>query len=169
MSIFIVKTHKMQQSIREKEPYKSFLRKYDAVKDENMEHINLCIDLAIGSSSSDNAFTFERYYFSDPLCRFSYFNVKNQEDAKDMFLVCHELEFGFDDNFTGIITDGLLGIKNKQQYIYLPGVEEFEITYHIEFEKAVLEINAVTNKKELLEEISMMLLSLDVALLAKGW
>ena len=60
-------------------------------------------------------------------------------------------------------------IKSKQQYIYLPGVDEFEISYSIEYEKATLKLNAVISKRELLEEVSMLLISLDVALLAKGW
>lgn len=171
MGIYIVNTCNMRHEIKEKEPYRSFLRKYSAIKDEDMDQGNnsICIDLARGRTSASNAFDIDRYYFSNPCCSFSYYIIQNCKDSEEKYLVSHTLEFEFDYDFVDTITDGLLNIKKKQKFIYLPGVDEFEIAYNIEQEKAALVINAVTDKKELIEEISMMLVSLDISLLARGW
>lgn len=169
MDIYIVKTQDMEHTIKDKEPYKSFLREYAVVKDGDMEHRDICIDLSQDQFPTDGAFHIDRYYFSNPLCRFSYFNVRDKEKVMDKYLICHALDFEFSADFSDTVAVNLHEIKSKQQYIYLPGVDEFEISYSIEYEKATLKLNAVISKRELLEEVSMLLISLDVALLVKGW
>lgn len=169
MKVLIINTHNIQHTIKNKEPYKSFLQKYAAVEDEDMETKDICINLGGNKAAADNVFCIDEFYFSNPLCRFSYFNVRDQEKAIDKYLIHHTVDFEFRADNLDAVAAELLDIKRKQQYLYLPEVEEIEILYNIEYGKAVLEINTVISKKESLKQVSMSLISLDIALLAKRW
>ena len=61
MDIYIVKTQDMEHTIKDKEPYKSFLREYAVVKDGDMEHRDICIDLSQDQFPTDGAFHIDRY------------------------------------------------------------------------------------------------------------
>ena len=169
MSIYVIQTTNTKQYITEKEPYKSFLRKYKTLEQEGIYHNQLVIDLSWGCTE-EVPFSVDRFYFNNPKLKFSFFEVKDAVVA-DRLLICHEFEFEFDDEFSTNITEAMNDVKDKQSFFYLPNLEEIEIKYNIEFEKCVLQVNVVIDSKdkEKAKETCMLLISLDIALMTISW
>ena len=170
MGVYIVKTHELEREIQKKEPYKTFLKKFHMLSDEEIWQEEISIDLSRNSWGNNTGFIIDRYYFFNPEMHFSFFSLDSNPDQKKKWLINHSLVFTFDSCFAETISSSLTSLKSRQAYMFLPDVEELEITYALEREeKAELIINAVTSSQSKLEQICMSLIGLDVAFFASGW
>lgn len=167
MSVYVVQTQKVKPDITEKEPYKTFLRKYKNAEKEGLNQNEIVFALS-RNGIDDGPFKIDGYYFFNPRLKFAFFDIKD-EDVEDRLLICHELEFEFEDEVSDTLSRAVSDIKDKQSYFYLPDVEEMEISYNMEYERCILRINVVTEKIEKAMDISMLLLSLDIALMTTAW
>lgn len=163
MSVYIVETESIKQNITEKEPYKSFLCKFKNIEEEL--HLNkIVLDMTNNHRDSGDTSLVYSNYFKDLCMRFMYFKICSEEMSR--YLICHEIEFEYDNDFFENIVDKMESLKDKASYIYLPDVEEIEINYNLEYEKCVLHFNVVASDKDKIKDISMHIMSLDVMLLA---
>lgn len=96
----------------------------------------------------------------------SYYKLQAEDAADEKYLIGLELDFSFDPCFCEIISSGLEDIDKKKKYIYIPKVEELQLSYRMTHKSAKIEMTTITKEKKAMKEISVSLLSLLITLLA---
>lgn len=169
MGIFVIETETANVEYKEMEPYKSFLEKFAKSESEDNNFESIYIDLEECCSGDKQAFVLDPMYFSDSGITLSYHRILSVNKETDKYLIGLKLKFSFNECFEETIINGLQEIENKKKFIYIPKVEESQLSYNIGHKSVSLEIFVVTSKKEDLKEISLYLLSIVITLFAKGW
>lgn len=169
MGVFIIRTKTSDYKYMDYEPYKTFMEKFEKLDKTDDIWGEIYIDLERCNCGENKPFDIDRYYFSNPGINFSYYKLHGEDTEDEKYLIGLELDFSFDPCFGEIISAGLEEIDKKKKYIYIPKVEEFQLSYRMTHKSAKIEITTITKEKNAMKEISVSLLSLIVTLLAKGW
>lgn len=142
MPVFYVNLNK-QKSLT-KEPYVSFLKKYDVIKEDvHGEQIELRVGGKDGCFA--NGFYVDEVYYKNPRLRLDFATIPSPEDADVTCTLVrasytYEDEDGYDLDFH---LRRIKDIKKRAPYYYIPGASHFEFSsqiddaYHLLFDVLV--------------------------------
>ncbi len=142
-----------------KEPYASFLKKFDIIKDDlDGEQIEIRVGGRDGTFV--NGFYIDRVYYKNPRLKFDFSTVPSpyEQNKTATFIratYSYDDEDGYDLDFH---LQRAKNIKKRAPYYYLPGVTNFEFSSQIDDEYKLI-FDVLVEEKEKVEEICCFLIS----------
>lgn len=147
-----------------KEPYVSFFKKYDVIKDDlNGEQIELRVGGKDGCFS--NGFYIDRVYYKNPRLRIDFATIPSPENEQKTGVLIrtsysYEGEDSFDFDFH---LQRVKDIKKRAPYYYIPGVTHFEFSSQIDDEYKLL-FDAIVDDVSKVPEVCCSLISLIITI-----
>ena len=165
MPVFYLNLEKQESLTRE--PYASFLKKYDLIEQElNGEEI----ELRVGGKDETftNGFYVDSYYYENPRLRFSFATVPNpdnHEETSTLVRACYSYE-GDDCYDLQYHIQRAKDIKRRAPYYFLPGATHFEFSSQVD-EEFKLQFDVLVADNEKVAEVCCLLISLIIAIFSQ--
>lgn len=173
MNGFMFMMRKRKEGILDREPYATFLKKYKKLGDNI---INQKIKWKITSSNKDDykdGFDLQYIYCERFDLEFEYYLMYDEERIQNQqFAIVHTLSYKFDDSegYRDIMYDTINDIQRSSGRLYISSlVKECEINARINGKGTVYITFAVLCDKKDAKEVSLQLISQDLALFARSF
>lgn len=153
-----------KQGSLSKEPYATFLKKYEVIKDApNGEEIELRVGGKEGTFT--NGFYIDNFYYKNPRLRLNFATIPSPENDSEMSVFiravysyegedCCDLDFHL---------QRVKDIKKRAPYYYLHGVSHFEFSSQIDDEYRLV-FDAIADDNTRVEKVCCQLISLIISI-----
>lgn len=149
------------------EPYNTFNKKFED-KAETLDGALIKLGIANHRKGFVDGFSIDRFYCDDITLKFMFSQIhKGLNEGKD-FLIHHTIEYGFDSSFTEFQQEMAEEFIARSAYIYIPGIKQLELSYHLKSKNVMLIFDVVTEKEQI-QSVCNQLISHDIAIFSRGW
>ena len=161
-------------STLEREPYVSFLRKYEKLSSVTNEEITLQINSTRGRKGWGyrDGFCLDYIYSKHFDLKFRYFQIIEDERRQtSKFCIVHSICFAFDDvNHQDMMMETIEDINAREGYYYLSSeVEECKVDCSLNSKNIVSITFTVICEKRAAKEVSLQLISQDIAMFTRSF
>ena len=148
------------------EPYISFNKKFED-KADDLEDALIKIGISSHRKGFVDGFTVDRFYCDDIFLKFI-FSRAGATSGDNNILIHHTIEYDFDSSFVEFQQDMAEEVKARAEYLYIPGIKQFDFAYHLSTKsiQLIFDVMAEENK---VQEICNQLISHDIAIFSRGW
>lgn len=157
------------------EPYATFIKKFDklngAIANEKI-HLRISSDKKNGDEAINKGFSLDRCYTKRFDLDFRYISLIDDEKTRnEKFCILHTISYMYDDIYCeDMMTYTIDDIKKRNGYFYISSdVKECEVDCHINGHNVVAVDFFVCCEKDKAREVSLQLISQDIALFARSF
>lgn len=164
-----------KDDILKKEPYSTFIKKFDKLNSARNSIINEKIHMKIDSVDKDkrNGFNLDYVYTKSFDLEFKYYMFVDAEYIqRQSFCIIHTLSYKFEeeDDFHDIMMDTINDIQKRNGYLYISSlVKACDVNCSINNKNMVNITYTVLCEKDNAKEICLELISNDVALFTRSF
>ena len=154
---------KKQESLT-KEPYVSFLKKYNTIKDDlNGEQIELRVGGKDGCYA--NGFYIDNVYYKNPRLKIDFASITSHKDGQrtSVFIRFSYSYEGEDIGDFNLHLQRVKDIKKRAPYYYIPGASHFEFSSQIDDEYKLL-FDVLVEDLEKVSEVCCSMISLIITI-----
>lgn len=167
------KKGKDELNITEREPYTSFLKEWKR-KGSELESISLTISSSCEEKDTvkyRNGFCLDYTYSDSFTLDFDYFELIDSKTRKEKFLINHVISYTYsDDSYTNLMQTTIEDIQKRSLDFYISSlVESCEVSCSMNSSKKVQIVYNVFCDRNDAKEVSLQLISHDIALFSRSF